>query len=61
MSPRRAALVGIVFVVIAVIYYAFPTLIDPTHVDWAGFTMLIALGAAMSLMAYVLFAGLQKS
>lgn len=61
MNPRRAALVGIVFVLIAVVYYAFPTLIDPSHVDWAGFTMLIALGAAMSLMAYVLFAGMQKS
>jgi hypothetical protein len=61
MTARRAALVGIVFIVIAVIYYAFPTIIDPSHVDWAGVTMLIALGAAMSLMAYVLFAGTQKS
>jgi hypothetical protein len=61
MTPRRAGLVGIVFVVIAVAYYAFATILDPTHVDWAGFTMLIALGAAMSLMAYVLFAGLSKS
>jgi hypothetical protein len=61
MTPRRAALVGIVFVLIAVVYYVFPTVIDPAHVDWAGITMLLALGAAMSLMAYVLFAGLQKS
>ena len=29
-------------------------------VDYAGFTMLLALGAATSLMAYVLFAGLQQ-
>jgi len=61
MNPRRAALVGIVFVVIAAAYYLIASVIDPSHVDWAGFTMLIALGAAMSLMAYVLFAGTQKS
>ena len=61
MTPRKAAVVGIVFIVIAVIYWAFPTLIDPTHVDFAGITMLVALGAAMSIMAYVLFAGLSKN
>jgi hypothetical protein len=67
MTPRRAALVGLAFVVIAVIYFVFPTVmnvIDPAGghvVDFAGITMLIALGAAMSLMAYVLVAGLQKS
>ncbi len=61
MSPRKAALVGIVFVVIAIGYYLFPALIDPTHIDYAGITMLVALGAAMSLMAYILFAGLSKS
>jgi hypothetical protein len=66
MTPRRAALVGIVFVVIALIYYAFPTVMaainpDAGHaVDLAGVTMLIALGAAMSLMAYVLVAGIQQ-
>ena len=59
MHPRRAALVGIIFVVIAVAYYAFATVLDPTHVDWAGFVMLIALGVAMSLMAYILFHGMQ--
>ena len=61
MHPRRAALVGIIFVVIAVAYYAFATVLDPTHVDWAGFVMLIALGVAMSLMAYILFHGMQQS
>ena len=60
MNPKRAALVGIVFIVIAVLYYVAPTVLGGT-VDWAGFTMLIALGIAMSLMAYVLFAGLAKS
>jgi len=61
MNPRKAALVGIVFVVIAIGYYAFSALIDPTNIDYAGITMLVALGAAMSLMAYILFAGLSKS
>ncbi|HEY3334726.1 MAG TPA: hypothetical protein VGK16_05755 [Candidatus Limnocylindrales bacterium] len=60
MHPRRAGLVGIVFIVIAVFYFVFPTLVQPEHVDYAGITMLIALGAAMSIMAYVLFAGMQK-
>lgn len=61
MSPRRAALAGIVFVVIAAVYFVFPTIVDPTKVDYAGITLLIALGGAMSLMAYVLFAGLKRS
>lgn len=54
--PRNSILVGLVFVVIAVLYWAIPT-IGGWHVDYAGVTMLIALGVAMSLMAYVLIAG----
>ena len=54
--PRNAALVGIIFVVIGVIYWAAPT-IAHAHVDYAGVTMLIVLGIAMSLMAWVLVAG----
>jgi hypothetical protein len=61
MKPRRAALVGIVFIVIAVGYYVAPTVLDPSHVDFAGLTMLVALGAATSIMAYVLFTGLQRN
>ncbi len=61
MNPRRAALAGIVFLVIATFYFVFPTVVDPAMVDYAGLTMLIALGGAMSLMAYVLFAGLSRS
>lgn len=60
MNPKRAALVGLVFPVIAVIYLVAPLVLGGT-VDLAGFTMLIALGAAMALMAYVLFDGLQQS
>jgi hypothetical protein len=60
MTAKRAALVGLLFPVIAVIYWALPTALGGT-VDWAGFVMLIALGAAMALMGYVLFAGPQRS
>ena len=61
MNPKRAALVGLVFVVIAFFYLAVHARRSAAPADFAGFTMLIALGAATSLMAYVLFAGLQQS
>ena len=54
--PRNAALVGILFVVVGVIYYAVP-FFGGWHLDYAGLTMLVALGVAMALMAYVLVAG----
>ena len=57
--PRNAALVGILFVGIGIVYWAVPYLGD-WHVDYAGTTMLIFLGAAMALMAYVLVAGSSK-
>ena len=60
MNPRRAAVVGLLFIVIAVIYFAAPTLLHG-NVDFAGVPMLIALGAAMSIMAYVLMAGQSRS
>lgn len=61
MSSRRAALVGIVFLVIAVVYGVAATLSPSATIDYAGVTMLVALGGAMSIMAYVLFAGLKRS
>ena len=54
--PRNAAAVGILFVVIGVVYWAIPT-IGGWHVDYAGVTMLLFLGVAMAIMAYVLVAG----
>jgi hypothetical protein len=57
--PRNAALVGILFVVIGVFYWGIPYFIGG-HVDYAGTTMLIFLGVAMALMAYVLVAGSSK-
>ncbi len=60
MTPRRAALVGIVFLLIAGFYWVFPYLVDQSAIDYAGITMLICLGVAMSLMAYVLVAGTRQ-
>jgi hypothetical protein len=60
MTPRRAALVGIVFLLIAGFYWVFPYVVDPSAIDYAGITMLICLGVAMSLMAYVLVAGTRQ-
>jgi hypothetical protein len=54
--PRNSVFVGLVFVAIAIIYWAVPT-IGGWQVDYAGVTMLLFLGVAMSLMAYVLIAG----
>jgi threonine/homoserine efflux transporter RhtA len=54
--PRNAIFVGLLFAVIGVIFFAVPTL-GGWHVDYAGVTMLLALGVAMAIMAYVLIAG----
>jgi hypothetical protein len=54
--PRNALVVGVLFVVIAAIYWAVPYF-GGWHLDYAGVTMLAALGIAMALMAYVLIAG----
>ena len=57
--PRNAALVGVLFVVIGITFWAVPAL-GGWHVDYAGTTLLLFLGAAMALMAYVLVAGSSK-
>jgi hypothetical protein len=54
--PRYAIAIGVLFIVIAAIYYLVPA-ITGGHLDWSGTVMLGALGIAMGLMAYVLFAG----
>jgi hypothetical protein len=59
LNPRRAAMVGLLFPVIAVIYFLAPTALGGS-VDFAGVTLLVALGAATAIMAYVLFHGLAK-
>jgi hypothetical protein len=54
--PRNAIFIGLVFVVIAIVYWAIPYF-GGFHLDYAGTTMLAILGIAMSLMFYVLIAG----
>jgi heme/copper-type cytochrome/quinol oxidase subunit 1 len=57
--PRNAALVGIIFVIIGVIYYIVPAAegLELTYDIAAGTTLLVFLGVAMAIMAYVLVAG----
>ncbi len=54
--PRNAVLVGILFAATGVFFWAVQS-IAGWRVDYAGVTMLIALGIATSIMAYVLIAG----
>ena len=50
VKPRYTLLAGAVFVAVGIVYGLLSR-------DWAGVTMLLALGIAMALMAYVLVAG----
>jgi heme/copper-type cytochrome/quinol oxidase subunit 1 len=52
-------MVGIIFIIIGAIYWIAPLIQGTTYSDdiAAGTTLLIFLGAAMALMAYVLVAG----
>ena len=54
--PRNAIFVGMLFVIIGVIYWGVQT-IAGWQVDYAGTTLLVLLGVAMAVMAYVLIAG----
>ncbi|MGZ8761122.1 MAG: hypothetical protein ACXWXV_11215 [Aeromicrobium sp.] len=54
--PRNAALVGAFFVGLAAAYWLAQVL-SGVSVDFAGVTILTALGFATGLMAYVLVAG----
>jgi type III secretory pathway component EscR len=66
--PRNAALLGLIFVVIGIIYLVVPNVLGVNDVDGdanalgiaAGATMLLALGVAMAIMAYVLAAGTRE-
>ena len=57
--PRNAALVGIIFIVIGVIYFLVAEAegLVVTYDIASGTTMLVFLGVAMAIMAYVLVAG----
>ena len=55
--PRNAIFVGAVFSALGVLYLGIQTAAGWPHVDYAGTTMLILLGVAMSILFYVLIAG----
>ena len=57
--PRNVVIIGIAFISVAAVY-ALGAVPLGYHIEWAGVTMLGALGVAMSLMAYVLIAGSSK-
>jgi hypothetical protein len=50
IKPRYTLLAGVLFIGLAVVYGSLSQ-------DWGGVTMLVALGIAMAIMAYVLVAG----
>jgi len=54
---RNAFLIGIGCLVLAGLYGGLAPVFN-YHVEWAGVTMLVALGAAMGIMVAVLEAGL---
>jgi hypothetical protein len=53
---RNAILIGVGCVVVAALYGGLAPVFD-YEVEWAGVTMLVALGAAMGIMVAVLSAG----
>ena len=58
--PRNAALVGIIFIVIAIVYFVVPDRPGSEHLGLRArvrHLMLLFLGVAMAIMAYVLVAG----
>ena len=54
--PRNALVVGATFIVVAILYGALAPVFG-FKVEFAGVTMLFALGIALGLMAYILIAG----
>jgi uncharacterized membrane protein (DUF485 family) len=53
---RNAIAIGVTFVVLAVGYAALAPVLG-YHIEWAGVTMLFALGWALGIMSYVLTSG----
>ena len=54
--PRNAIFLGLLFSAIGVVYWGVQS-IAGWHVDYAGVTMLLLLGVAVSILGYVLIAG----
>lgn len=58
MTRRRrySIIIGLVWVALAVGYFGLAPVLGYSP-EWAGATMLVALGAAMGIMSYVLTSG----
>jgi hypothetical protein len=54
--PRNAIFVGLMFAVVGALYWVVQY-VAGWEVDFAGVTLLVLLGVAMAVMAYVLIAG----
>ena len=54
---RNSIIIGILWVVVATLYGGLAPVLN-YHVEWAGVTMLVTLGAAMGILIAVLEAGL---
>ena len=53
---RSSIIIGVAWVVLALAYALLAPVLG-YGIEWAGATMLVALGAAMGIMAYVLTSG----
>lgn len=58
LTPRRrnSLIIGITFVVLSAAYLGFAPVLG-YKIEWAGVTMLFALGWALGIMSYVLTSG----
>ena len=54
---RQALLLGAIPIVIGIIYWAVPSVLDVNYVDAVGATLLIALGLAMGFGFLVILRG----
>jgi type III secretory pathway component EscT len=53
---RNSIIIGVTFVVIAALYGGLAPVLG-YHIEWAGVTMLGALGVALGVLSYVLNSG----
>ena len=53
---RNSILIGVTFVVVAIAYGGLAVPLG-YHIEWAGVTMLFALGFALGILSYVLTSG----
>jgi len=53
---RNSLIIGITFVIIAIAYGGLAPILG-YKIEWAGVTMLFALGFALGIMSYVLTSG----